>query len=782
MRMKKILVGFMFGIIIFTSLALAVNLDFNIGVEDKIFFPNETIPINISIINRETTFSARNATLGVYIGKREYTFELGDIKAGDSLLKEIILPEFPPGDYIIKSQLNYTGFFDERTTLETYNSFHVRFPEMERLPRNIVIKSFSIPENITAGETYTISIRVSNEGNVAGDLIVRLSSLDVSTSKELHLEPGNSDTVNLNVKLYNPGVSIIEARVYAIVNSIKYLLVYDIATVFVRESNIAKLSLSKLELADEPDNKINQNDMVILKINILNNGTWLASKVNGILSSSIPEIEIIKSEGDFGIIPKNGFSNAIFEIKTSNAKIGSAELNLDVTYTDGLGEHSISIQIPITLSEGSEICRSNNDCQEDQICSNNRCVVISCECGEIVNHQCIKYDCCNDLDCEEGYICSNYSHVCEPSKEIKADVLIATSSKLKSNDDYNKALREYRETILKEGLTSFYILVDSQKVQELFNIQPANSSDWKSVKNVLDKIIYKVEPDYLLIIGGVDIIPQPPAKTESKIPTIPTSDDRYTDIDLDGIPDVSVGRIPDSKDNIIEPIIKGLDSSIKLRKIKIFNKVILGDICLFSPPLCPGISDVNLLSNAIFDKNCKNNEYCYPAPPYCIDLKCENKREFYNYLLNSDIINLNAHGSPFSFSALAADRKWYNVLNSEDLYKLQFNTNPILFTIACHGGTIDCEEYGCITKRGNVFSFLNNGVAVYIANTRYGYGGLTAKYLSNFYKNIRNGKSIGEAILSMKKEELQNSYTDFENAVIYEIQVYGDPTIRLIGV
>ena len=654
---------------------------------------------------------------------------------------------------------------------------------MDRLPRNIVIKKFSIPKNITAGEIYFVSITVSNEGNVAGDLIISVNSLDVDKTKKIQLEQGKSDTLSLQVKFYNSGVSNVEARVYAVVNNVKYLLSFDTATVFVKESNAAKLLLNKIEMVDESDNKINQEDAVKLKISLLNNGTWMASNVKATLKSPISEIEIIQAEGDFAVIPKNGFSSTVFEIKTKDAPTGSKKLSLDVKYTDGLGSHSASFEIPITISEGSDACNYDSDCFENQMCSDRKCVVVPCECGDIINHQCQQYACCIDLDCDEGYSCSSEKHVCEPSKEIKADVLIVTSSKLRTNKDYEKTLREYRKTILEEGLTSFYINVDSQKVQDIFNIQPANPSDWRSVKGVLDKIIYKVEPDYLLILGGVDIIPQPPAKTEEEIPTIPVSDDRYVDIDLDGLPDIAVGRIPNPSGGPIQPIINALKSSITLRKKSTFSKKILADTCLFSPPSCPGIKDINLLSNAIFGSDCLKSSDCYSAPPYCSGLGCNKKNEFYEYLLNTDIISLNAHGSPYSFAAKAYDGKWYTVLDSKELYQKPFNANPILFSIACHGGTIDCEEYGCINENGNVFSFLNNGASIYIANTRYGYGGgMTAGYLSDFYKHLKSGKSVGDAMLEMKRYALKNSYTDFENAVTYELQLYGDPTIKLNGV
>lgn len=776
---------------------LALNIDFPIDVEDRIFLPNETISINFSLISRDA-YTARDVNLTLNISQRSYFYQLGDIKPSGMFSDNLTLPEFPPGDYVIYGKAEYVGFFDEKGIKESYNSFHVKFPDLERFPRNIVIKKFIIPENITAGETYTVSIIVSNEGNIAGDLIVSVNSMDVDKSKEIHLEPSELDTINLDVTFYNSGLSNVEARVYAIVNDVKYLLSFDTATVFVKESKVAKLLLDKIELVDESDNKINQNDMVKLKISLLNNGTWLASDVKGILKSSISEIEIIQPEGDFKLIVKNGLSNSIFEIKTSDANIGSAELTLDVSYTDGLGDHSTSIGISLTISEGSEACNYDSDCTEKQTCSNKRCVAVPCECGEVINHQCHPYACCDDFDCEEGYTCSSETHKCEPLKEIRADVLIVTSSKLKTNDEYNKALKDYRKTILEEDLSSFYIMVDSQKVQDLFNIHPAYIDDWRSVKSVVDKIIYKIEPDYLLILGGVDIIPQPPAKTTAEIPTIPPSDDIYTDLNLDGIPDIASGRIPIDDVDFINDYLFMLTEAHK--KAVVNNKIIIGDAC--GGHNCFLYKDIDYTSEFIFGTNCEQSSNCLKSPPYCsgrglppiFPIPCEKKDEMMVYIKNSDFIFFGAHGDGTIFGSIEDEMGLIGdiILSGNQIYNMDFD-GKVIMTFACFGGSIDVSSI-CLLPGACIYSKLQPSGStalasiykksiVYIGNTRYGYGGAaSAKRFKEIYNEIENGQTVGNAVLKMKRNKLSTAYHEFDKAITYEIQLYGDPTLKLIGV
>ncbi len=779
------------------SVIAITNLDFRIEVEDKIYFPNETIPVNISVQNRDVSFDANDVVVSIKIGKRTFDYEFGDIKSQKSVIEDLTLPEYPPGDYVIKGELNFTDFFGEIDTIEMFNSFHVRFPEIERLPRNIIIKDFIISEEIIAGETHSVSIKVSNEGTVGGDLLIELSSMEVSKSKKIHLDAGETGTVNLDVEFYNPGVSKVEGRVFGLVDDEKYLLAYDVTDVFIKESNVAKLSFEKIEPVNEADKQINQNDVVKLKIYLKNSGNWMASNVNGVLSSSISGLEVTQYRGNFGIISKNELSSAIFEIKTSDSKIGSEELLLEVDYTDGLGEHKTSFKIPLDISEGEEPCYSNNDCLENQICSNNKCVDIPCECGEVVNRECIPYVCCSNLDCEEGYICSDNTRICEPSQQIKADVLIVTSSKLKTSNEYEEVLKEYRKTILKEGLTSFYILIDSPKVQELFNIEPANPKDWRSVKKVLDKITCKVKPDYLLILGGVDIIPQPPAKTEAEIPIIPLSDDRYADIDLDGIPDIASGRIPIDD---VKTITDYLDMLVGLhKKMNINDKLILGDAC--GGHNCFLYKDIDYVSDFVFGVKCEQSSNCLKSPPYCsgkgsppiFPIPCENKNEMMKFIENSDFIFFGAHGDGKSFVSIEDEIGLIGdlILSGEQIYKMNFSKKFIM-TFACFGGSIDvsliclipdaCAYPKLKPSKSTALASVYKKSPIYIGNTRFGYGGISAQLFKEIYNKAKNGETIGNAILKMKQEKLKNAWSDWYRAVIYEIQLYGDPTINLIGV
>ena len=260
MKIKKFTGICIIGILLIVSIVLAQNIEFKTDIENRMFYPNETISFNISLSNRDMRFSAKNATLFVNVSGRSFVFDVGDLNKGQEFVKGIKLPEFPPGDYIIKSELHYIDLVDKPATKETFGSFHVRFPEMERFPRNIVIKEFEIPENLIQGQTYNVKVKISNEGEIDANILASVKSLDLEKSKNLTLKSGESESLDLDVNFYNSGISVVEARVYAIIDGEKYLLDFKPRNVFIKESYIADLKLEKIELVDEPDNEINQND------------------------------------------------------------------------------------------------------------------------------------------------------------------------------------------------------------------------------------------------------------------------------------------------------------------------------------------------------------------------------------------------------------------------------------------------------------------------------------------------------------------------------------------
>mgnify|MGYP001590791724 CR=1 FL=1 len=411
--MKKLILLLIFAMFVLTASA-QVNLDFTINIEDRIYFPNEKIKVDVNVVNREVSFAAKDAVLTLTIADREYSFKLGDIKADQSFSKEITLPEFPPGTHTIKGVLNYTGIFDETFTIETYNSFEVRFPEIERYPRNVNVVGFNLPDKMFAGKTYDVSVVVKNEGTVGGNMIIEVASLEEFADEETFLGPGESKTINLKVNFKNTEVSLIEARVYALINGARYLLVYSGKKAYLEPERVAKLSVDRVEFVDESDNQINQNDEVNLKILLKNTGNYPASSVTATLKSGTGEIEVMKADVNYNLI-QNGDTTApdFFLIKTKNIEGGQYPLILDVEYEDS-EKHTILLDIPLSATGGKEKCIKNSDCGDDEVCEDSKCVNIRCDNGYVKDHQCIKYECVKDSDCKNLYTCDSRLRICKP--------------------------------------------------------------------------------------------------------------------------------------------------------------------------------------------------------------------------------------------------------------------------------------------------------------------------------------------------------------------------------
>ena len=185
------------------------------------------------------------------------------------------------------------------------------------------------------------------------------------------------------------------------------------------------------------------------------------------------------------------------------------------------------------------------------------------------------------------------------------------------------------------------------------------------------------------------------------------------------------------------------------------------------------------MSQVIFGiESCDNNPSCMVPPPYCLGYGCDKKDEFKSILKTGDLLYFGSHGSGTSFAA-NDNAGWHTILTGKDLYKNKMENSPLIIATACHGGTIDCEEGSCYSEKGTGFAFLANGASNFIANTRYGYRYTSPRLFKEIITLMKDGESIGKAVLKMKREQLEKCLSDSCKAVIYEIQLYGDPTLKI---
>src|SRR3989344_6543625 len=107
--MRLYLISILTILLLSSVVSATINLDFRLDVEEKGFYPNEKILLLVTVVNRDTSFSAKDAVLTINVGQRFYTFDVGTLKKGKSFTQEIELPEFNPGTHSIEGWFNYTA-------------------------------------------------------------------------------------------------------------------------------------------------------------------------------------------------------------------------------------------------------------------------------------------------------------------------------------------------------------------------------------------------------------------------------------------------------------------------------------------------------------------------------------------------------------------------------------------------------------------------------------------------------------------------------------------------
>ncbi len=95
----------------------------------------------------------------------------------------------------------------------------------------------------------------------------------------------------------------------------------------------------------------------------------------------------------------------------NNGQMGFTGCGLNVRITvqkDGYQTAQINEQT-VACGQCAQ-CTKDTDCPDSDSCAGQKCVPISCSCGQISGHTCNPYECCSDSDCASG---TCQSHTCE---------------------------------------------------------------------------------------------------------------------------------------------------------------------------------------------------------------------------------------------------------------------------------------------------------------------------------------------------------------------------------
>ena len=76
-------------------------------------------------------------------------------------------------------------------------------------------------------------------------------------------------------------------------------------------------------------------------------------------------------------------------------------------------------------------CCENADCSSDEECNGHECDLITCECGEIIDNECVLFECCGSTDCKfscDDNVCVTPEIIVEGEVEVPDVELVETGS------------------------------------------------------------------------------------------------------------------------------------------------------------------------------------------------------------------------------------------------------------------------------------------------------------------------------------------------------------------
>ena len=388
---------------------------------------------------------------------------------------------------------------------------------------------------------------------------------------------------------------------------------------------------------------------------------------------------------------------------------------------------------------------------------------------------------------------------------------------------YNSALSGYEQKLTNENLTYNYTELGSFAAAQNMTLDPTS---WTSVRAVINQLENLTNPQYLIILGGTDVVPMPNLVMDEKYPplypdgawgtlNIPgdTQNIIYTDIPYGNLtandspsnnifmPTIIVARFPGSSAEEIAGMLR--NSTLGPRNNRAMVSVV-EDFKEYTE---------EVMGNDVFNGgSCNNAINCFSAPPYCLYSQTPSGctgAAVLTTAINLDGLQVyNCHGNGFACGNGHLNGYTIQVFNSNVLPQLP--SHPIIMMLGCFDGNIDTH---LIYTNNNVIvkplalTAMDNGASAYIGSTKVGSGFEISQH-AEIYNDFKNGEALGEAFLNMQQDWIKRfgkSYSKYpivsntppsidENVitnmredysdgsiVAEESVLYGDPTVSYSG-
>ncbi len=330
-------------------------------------------------------------------------------------------------------------------------------------------------------------------------------------------------------------------------------------------------------------------------------------------------------------------------------------------------------------------------------------------------------------------------------------------------------------------LTTRTVALDDAKAMKAFGAPAVTKSgDPKQNKNAIDAVCKALNPDYLVILGGPDVIPH----QDMKNPIYKKGDDddliafgdlpyacpaRYSQDPKDFLGPVRVtGRIPDAP--------KATDPALLLALLGTAAKWVTRDKPDYSDYL--GISaEVWKGSTGLSLQNIYGNntslKLAPPGGPQWTGAELAPRSHF-----------INCHGAPSDFHFYGQHGNKYPESHDASWIKGKVTAGTVIAAECCYGAEL-FDPADTKGQMGICLQYLNDGAYAFFGSTTIAYGpadgnGSADLICQYFHQRVLAGASTGRAVLEARQQFVQNaSMTDpADLKTLAQFNLLGDPSIQ----
>ncbi len=589
-------------------------------------------------------------------------------------------------------------------------------------------KTFTI-QNM--GESNLTILNITSDDDVAITGIEIPATIPAGTSKSFNV---TIDTKNLEGDILKTLEIVSSDRI----TPNKTILMYGFVKVYTPNVRIGKT---------EFESRVIQGQINLFQISVNNSG--VANETNISVNLKEGDTEVSEEIEELG---KNETKTVTFKWDTTKASLGIHEIKIEVISDKGELLDSLEVRVyvlPTTKASTfivTNLKRMAEKWGNDSV-SELEEKLIDLSFHPSVNGIIVRVE--NGTNCSKMYEAWDRDNTPEKANEIAKAIKCLIDSKLKEYPNI-----EYLVVVGDDRIIPFYRIKDNTKKSHI-------GPDWKD------------ESDYFKESCISDRSAVGLALSQGYYFT----DDFYADFKQERlpinvhVPEKPSGRLVESPEEIISLIDTFLTTyDVHPKSIFVTGCGFMSDGCMSSVHAWEKIRKPIFMVNSPNEVNYNSSE--------------EIKDEILN--ASNNIMAIFQHADYSGFTNIPGGK---NVSDPCDLTASVVSNSTriegaIVYAMSCHSGlNVPPEESNSLDL---VQSFVRKGVLAYVAPTGYGMGGLVTvagheKLLKYFTERLCNGKEVGDALISAKRDYyLNNFHMDYlDEKVVSSTVLYGLPMYRL---